>query len=179
MEQIRNKILAHLAQQPSEYVFSLCELKGLGTTWVLRRAVLRMIEAKEVTSLGRGYYVLRQYSQLLGRDMAVSPYDVMAAITRREGTVFLPPDIVFANRYGFTNANSVRREMQIAGRSRKLTIGGINYDLKHMPPSQWKHSISDYGPAYQALRWIGKDISKFRSFETSSSRTFLQRHWFI
>lgn len=152
------EVLSHLRAQPSGYVFSMKDLVSLGGQWQLRCALLALVEGGYVRPLGRGYYDLPGFSELLQRHVAVDPYQLLKAITRREGIVFLPPDVVYANAFGLTNANSVRREMQVAGRTRMLNIGNVNYKLHHMPARDWKHATSSYGPAYQALRWLGKDV---------------------
>lgn len=145
----------------SRWVFCACDFKDLGSPRVIRSALASLAKSGSITRLSRGFYYVPQPNPLLRAEVIPAPpHDqVIAALSRRYGLALVPDSLYFANGLGLTNAVLARVAYYYSGRSRMVKIGSMMISLNHASHSFMRHATASYGPAFQALTWLGKDVA--------------------
>jgi hypothetical protein len=88
--------------------------------------------------------------------------DIADAIGRRTGSRVIPSGAVAANRFGLTTQVPAKPVYLTDGRSRRLRIGTVHIDLRHVSPRDLPRGRRTSAMVFQALRHLGKDAITHR-----------------
>lgn len=156
---IVNQVLSKIRRlQADRRVFSACDFHESGDREAVGRVLSRLAKRGDIVRLCRGLYHAPVFLKLTNRLSPASHHEILAAIMRRDGIKIVPHSLFFANGLGLTNAVLAKSIYLYAGRTKVLAAGEARITLEHASPGFMKHATATYGPGFQALTWLGKDI---------------------
>jgi hypothetical protein len=159
MSRMTNKIKSKINRfRDDRWVFSSCDFNDTGDRKSVGRVLARLAKCGDIVRLCRGLYHVPVFLKLTNRLSPASHNEILAAIMRRDGNKIVPHSLYFANGLGLTNAVLAKSIYLYSGRTKLISAGAARILLEHASPSFMKHATATYGPGYQALVWLGKDI---------------------
>jgi Family of unknown function (DUF6088) len=164
MEHLTNSIMRSVEKLPEGTPIFAKMLLGLGTRAGVDQALSRLHRRGQLIRMNRGMYVVPVHSRFGKR--APAPEKVVEAFASQRGETIAPSAATAANALGLTTQVPVRPIYLTSGRSRKLTLGKLNVELKHAP--NWQLGPGIEGEVVRALVWAGP--SKVNETLTTLSR---------
>lgn len=148
------KILSHAQTLPEGVTLTAKELLHLGERASIDQALSRLVKRGALLRVGRGLYTLPVKSKFGMRPPA--PETILKKLSERTGEVIAPSGAAGANMLGLSLQNPVQSIYLTSGRSRKLTLGGLEIELRKAKPWQLTAPHTRSGHAMRALAWMGK-----------------------
>jgi hypothetical protein len=168
MEHISQSVMAKVKRLPEGTPLSAKMFLALGSRAGVDQALSRLFRRGQLIRIARGMYVLPVTSRF-GKH-APSAEKVIEAFATQRGEVVTSSTATAANALGLTTQVPVRPIYLTSGRSRKLTLGKLNVELRHAPT--WQLSGGHEGEVVRALIWAGPDKVK----ETLASLSYKVSH---
>lgn len=154
-ERLSEKILAHARGLPEGVPVTAKALLHLGSRAAVDQALSRLSRRGALLRAGRGAYVLAIESRFGKR--APSVEKTVAALAEQRGERIARSGAMAANALGLTTQVPVRPVYLTSGRSRQLTLGEQEVELRHVPNWQLALGNSRPGQVIRALAWLGPD----------------------
>lgn len=161
MTSISDKIIRRVRSKGcGKWVCTPKDFLDIGSRAAVDRALSRLAKRGDLRRVGRGFYDLPRFSDIL---KCLAPVDIdsaVAAIVRRDGIRIMDEGMECANRLGLTNAVQVKVAYITDGITRNIKIGGYTVYLRHASPRVmfWAGKKSD--SVAIALLWLGPYASQ-------------------
>ncbi len=155
MQHLTSQILGYAEQLPEGAALSAKSLLHLGNRAAVDQALSRLHERGELIRAGRGIYMKAIKSRFGSRPPTVE--QAVAAVAHQRGEVIVSNGAAAANALGLTTQVPVRSIYLTSGRSRTMSVGSQEVELKHAPPWQLSLANRPAGVAVRALAWLGPE----------------------
>ena len=154
MVKLTTAILETTRALPESTAISAKELRHLGNRAAVDQALSRLAKRGELLRVSRGVYVLPVEGRFGTRPPSAE--SVVAGFARLTGQSIGTTGAAAANELGLTTQVPVRMVYVTSGPSRRLTLGGSEIELNHVP--EWQVALTDRpaGDAIRALAWAGR-----------------------
>jgi hypothetical protein len=181
MSAVQDQVLARIRARGRGRVFIPKDFLDLGSRDAADQALSRLAKIGAIERLGRGLYL---YPRKGGTGVAVAPADqdeIAAAIGRQTGSQVVPSGAMAASRLGLTRQVPAVPLYLTDGRTRRVTIDGIVFQLRHAAPKDLPAASQTSSMVFQALRYFGKEsvdervIARIRKAITPEQRAELLR----
>jgi len=181
MSTVQDQILARIRGWGRGRVFIPKDFLDLGSRDAADQALSRLARLGAIQRLGRGLYL---YPRKERSAVVVAPADqdeIAAALGRQTGSQVIPSGAMAANRLGLTRQIPAVPLYLTDGRTRRVTIGGMVFQLRHAAPKDLPAASRTSSMVFQALRYIGREsvdervIARIRRVITSEQRAELLR----
>lgn len=150
---LRNRILARLAEQPDE-VWTPNDFADLGGRDAIDKVLQRLAAAQELRRIDRGLYDVPAPNRLTGRPRVPDYRAVIRAVARRDKARFVVDGMTAANDLGLTTAVPARIEVLIDARLKPITLGNQQIHFKNAAPSRLYWAGRPAMRVVQALHWL-------------------------
>ena len=157
MNTIRPIILDRLRVTGRGQVFTPKDFLDAGSRDATDQALSRLVRAGELQRLGRGLYYYPRVNSNLGIPVAPDVDQIAQAIGRRTGSRMVPSGAVAANLFGLSTQVPAKFVYSSDGRSRRLRVGNIEIQIKHVSPKELPPGSPTSAMVFQALRYLGRD----------------------
>ena len=157
MKTVRKAILEHIHAAGRGQVFTPKDFLGAGTRYATDQALSRLMRAGEIQRLGRGLYYYPRTNPKLGIQVAPDVDQIAQAIGRRTGSRMVPSGAVAANLFGLSTQVPAKFIYLSDGRSRRLHVGNIEIQIKHVSPKELPPGSQTSAMVLQALRYLGRE----------------------
>lgn len=165
MERITSQIMKKVEKLPEGTLITAKTLLNLGSRAGVDQALSRLTRRGELLRVSRGVYVLPVAGRFGKRPP--SPEKVVEALATQQREVVRPSAATAANALGLTTQVPIRPIYLTSGRSRNLTLGKLNVELRHAP--NWQLRQGHEGEVVRALVWAGRERAK-ETVSTLSSK---------
>lgn len=178
---IQDTIGQHLRRQGRGKVFTPKDFLEIGSREAVDQALSRLARAATVQRVGRGLYYYPKINKRLGIVVPPDVDEIAEALARQTGSRIAPSGATAANRLGLSTQVPARPVYLTDGRSRRVRVGNLIVELKHVPPKELPVGNRTSATVFQALRHLGKDavdatvVSRIRKALSSRSRSQLVR----
>ena len=156
MRTISKKIMNRMRRKGRrEWVATPKDFLDLGSRASVDQALARLVKKGKIRRIGRGLYDIPRFNRILGRLAVPNPRAAVAAIGRRDGTVYKLDGIFAANGLGLTNAVPAKLIYLTAGPTKFVQVGGRRIKFEHASPTimAWQDRPGDV--VIRALDWLG------------------------
>lgn len=161
MISIQDKVLSRITRKKSNrWVFTPTDFLDLGSRAAIDQSLSRLVRDGVIRRVARGLYDVPWVSSLTGKLAPPSYRQLVSAIARRDKIDLVPDSLVHANGLGVTNAVPAKSRFYSSGPTKVIKAGGVKLDLTHASGRFMKNATSPYGPAFQAIHWLGQDFFK-------------------
>jgi len=151
-----DKIIGRIRRRGPGWVFTPSDFLDLGSPQIVGMNLLRLTRREMIRRLDRGLYDYPKIHPKLGK-LHADPKDILAAISRRDGTKFQEHESYSANRLRLTEQVPGRLIYLTSGRSRMVKAGPLTIQLRHRSPRKLTASAPMSAMVFSALRNIGKE----------------------
>jgi len=155
MQRLSELILAHAAELPEGTSLSAKGLLHLGNRAAVDQALSRLAERGQLIRAGRGVYLRPVASRFGAR--APSVEQAVEALAAQRGEVIVSNGAAAANALGLSTQVPVRSVYLTSGRSRTMSLGKQEVELRHAPRWQLTLANRPAGEAVRALAWLGPE----------------------
>jgi hypothetical protein len=153
MERIASQIMKKVGTLAEGTLITAKTLLNLGSRAGVDQALSRLARRGELLRVSRGVYVLPVAGRFGKRPP--SQEKIVEALTTQQREVVTPSAATAANALGLTTQVPVRQIYLTSGRSRNLTLGKLNIELRHAP--KWQLGQGNGGEIVRALFWAGPE----------------------
>jgi hypothetical protein len=151
MDRTRDLILKRIRSHPAGAVVIPKDFLDLASRAAVDQAFTRLVQTGVLQRVGRGLYAVTRVNPTLGLAVPPDPDDIADAIARRTNSTIALTDAAAANRLGLSTQVPAQAVYDTDGRSRRVTIGGRVYQLRHRAKVFDRHSPIDL--AVQAIQY--------------------------
>lgn len=155
MKSLPRQILEYASHEPEGVPLTSKALLHLGSRAAIDQALSRLAASNRLLRVGRGLYVKPEKTRFGSRPPSTE--NVMRGIEERQGETVVPHGAAEANSLGLTTQVPVREIFLTSGRTRNLSLGGREVELRHAPPWQLIMAHRVAGAAVRALSWAGPE----------------------
>jgi hypothetical protein len=159
MDNMQQTVLERIRSAGRSEVFTPKDFLDAGTRYATDQALSRLVRSGDIQRLGRGLYCYPRVSRNLGLPLTPDVDQIAQAIGRRTGSRMVPSGAVAANLFGLSTQVPARFVYLSDGRSRRLRIGKIEIQIKHVTPKELPPGSQTSAMVFQALRYLGKEAS--------------------
>jgi Family of unknown function (DUF6088) len=156
MERIASQIMKKAGKLAEGSLITAKTLLNLGSRAGVDQALSRLTRRGELLRVSRGVYVLPVAGRFGKRPP--SQEKVVEALATQQREAVTPSAATAANALGLTTQVPVRQIYLTSGRSRNLTLGKLNIELRHAP--KWQLGQGHGGEIVRALFWAGRERAK-------------------
>ncbi len=149
---IRTKI----AQTPQGEPFTTSSLLTHGPRNTVDQALSRLVKAGAIERITRGVFVRPETNPHVGRVLP-GPWKVILAIAREHGEIVQVHGAEAARRLALTTQVPTRPVFLTSGPGRRLRIGRLEVELKHVSPRKLALAGRPAGLALTALWYLGRE----------------------
>jgi len=158
MSSLAEQILEYASREAEGLPLTAKAFLHLGSRAAVDQALSRLAASNRLLRVGRGLYVRPERTRFGLRPPSTE--SVMRGIEERQGDIVVPHGAAEANSLGLTTQVPVREIFLTSGRTRNLSLGGREVELRHAPA--WKlvlaHRVA--GAAIRALCWAGPERAR-------------------
>lgn len=158
MKSLTQKILECASREAEGVPLMTKALLHLGSRAAVDQALSRLAVNGRLLRVGRGLYVKPEKTRFGSRPPSTA--NVMRGIEERQGETVVPHGAAEANSLGLTTQVPVREIFLTSGRTRNLSIGGREVELRHAPAWQLILAHRVAGAAVRALSWAGPERAR-------------------
>jgi hypothetical protein len=157
------------------------DFADIGQRAAVDQALSRLARAATVRRLGRGLYYYPKMNRRLGIAIPPDVDEIAAALARQTGSRVAPSGATAANRLGLSTQVPAKPVYLTDGRSRRVSVNGITFVIKHVPPKELPLGSRTSATVFQALRHLGKDavdstvVGRIRKVLSPKNRSRLLR----
>ncbi len=153
MTTLPETILQQALSLPEGGVLSPKEFLHLGSRAAVDQAFSRLTKADKLLRVERGAYAAPVSSRFGTR--APAPEKVVMSLAEQTGETVVPHGASAANALGLTQQVPIREVYLTSGRTRTLTLGRSEVQVKHAPRWMLALGTRPAGAAIRALAWLG------------------------
>jgi len=157
MDTIRQTILSRIRSAGRGAVFTPKDFLDAGTRYAIDQALSRLARSGTILRLGRGLYYYPRVNPRLGIPVTPDVDQFAQAIGRRTGSRMVPSGAVAANLFGLSTQVPAKFLYLSDGRSRRLRVGRIEIQIKHVTPKELPRGGQSSAMVFQALRHLGRE----------------------
>ncbi len=157
MSTIQDDILDRIRGHDRGAVFTPKDFLDLGSRDAADQSLSRLVKSGEIRRLGRGLYHYPRVNERLGIPIGPDPDEIAEALGRQTGSRVLPSGAVAANRLGLSTQVPAKPVYVTDGRTRRVRIGGIVFQLRHASPKELSAASRTSAMVFQALRHLGRE----------------------
>lgn len=157
MISIQDKILSRIQRQGRGGVVTPKDFLDLAGRDAVDQVLSRLSRAGEIDRLGRGLYHYPRVNELLRIPLAPDADEIAAALGRQTGSRVAPSGAVAANRLGLSTQVPAKHVYLSDGRARRVTVGGLEFQIRHVAPKDLPPGGRTSAMVFQALRYLGRD----------------------
>jgi len=150
------KIIARIRRKGEGWVFTPSDFLDLGSPQTVGMNLLRLSRQGVIRRLDRGLYDYPKKHPKLGI-LHARPEEILAAISRRDGTKFQEHESYAANRMRLTEQVPARLIYLTSGRGRTIKAGPVTIELRHRSARKLTAPAPTSAMVFSALRNIGKE----------------------
>lgn len=158
MKSLPQQILEYAAREPEGIPLTSKALLHLGSRAAVDQALSRLAASNRLLRIARGLYVKPEKTRFGSRPPMTE--NVVRGIEERKGETVVPHGAAEANSLGLTTQVPVREIFLTSGRTRHLTLGGREVELRHVPAWQLVLAHHVAGAAVRALSWAGPERAR-------------------
>jgi hypothetical protein len=164
---IQNQIESRLQKGARDMIWSASDFADLGGREAVDKALQRLTAAGFLEKIARGLYHRPSYNPITRRNDAPNPFQVLAALERRDATPMLIDGMTAANDLGFTTAVPAKIVVHTSMRRQSIKLGGQTIVFKPTAASKLTWAGRPAMRLVQALLWLkeakGGDAEDLRS----------------
>lgn len=153
MNSLTQQILEYASREAEGFPLTSKALLHLGSRAAVDQALSRLAARNRLLRVGRGLYVKPERTRFGLRPPSTE--NVIRGIGERRGETVVPHGATEANSLGLTTQIPVREIFLTSGRTRNLSLGGREVELRHAPGWQLLMAHRVAGAAVRALSWAG------------------------
>lgn len=157
MDTIRQVILDRIRKAGRDQVFTPKDFLDAGSRSATDQALSRLVRSGDLLRLGRGLYYYPRVNRSLGIPVTPGVDQFAQAIGRRTGSRMVPSGAVAANLFGLSTQVPAKFLYLSDGRSRRLRVGKIDIQIKHVTPKELPRGGQTSAMVFQALRYLGRE----------------------
>ena len=157
MDNIHQTILDRIRSAGRGEVFTPKDFLDAGSRYATDQALSRLVRSGDIQRLGRGLYYYPRANPRLGIQVTPDVDQVAQAIGRRTGSRMVPSGAVAANLFGLSTQVPAKLLYLSDGRSRRLRVGKIDIQIKHVTPKELPSGGQTSAMVFQALRYLGRE----------------------
>jgi len=157
MSTVQDDILDRIRGHDRGAVFTPKDFLDLGSRDAADQSLSRLVKSGEIERLGRGLYHYPRVNERLGIPIGPDPDEIAEALGRQTGSRVLPSGAVAANRLGLSTQVPTKPVYVTDGRTRRVQIGGIVFQLRHASPKELSAVSRTSAMVFQALRHLGRE----------------------
>lgn len=143
-----------IASSSQGWVFCANDFSSIGTSINIDTILHRLAKKGLIRSLGYGLYDKPIISDLLG-PLSPNIQDIMSTYAKKLGQTFVLDPLNAANALGITTQVPSKLTYLTDGKSRVITICGLDISFVHATPKMIAGAQSHAGIFIQALRYFG------------------------
>jgi Family of unknown function (DUF6088) len=152
--QLAQRVARWVKKEPAR-VFAPADFLDIGSPHAVGMALSRMVRSGALRRVARGLYDVPRNHPLLGA-LSPSSHAVVQAVARRDGVVVQPLDVEATNLLGLSEQVVAKPVYETNGRSRKLSVNGLEIEFKHRSPRRVTAAAESSNLVFAALRGLGK-----------------------
>lgn len=152
-ESMPAQILKRISATPGQ-VWTVGDFADLGNRDAVDKALQRMVCAKQIRRIERGFYDKPAINSLTGKPTVPDYRAVIDAVARRSKIRWLVDGMTAANTLGFTNAVPAKIEVLTDARLKPISLGNQTITFKHSAPSRLYWAGRPGMNVVQALHWL-------------------------
>jgi hypothetical protein len=152
---LSKRIAYRIHRKAPGWVFTPSDFFDLGTPHAVGMTLLRLSKSGDVRRLACGIYDAPKQHPVLGV-LHARPEAILAAISRRDCTIFVEHESYAANRLRLTEQVPARHIYLTNGRSRIIRVGPHTLEIRHRAPRKLTLPTGMSARVFGALRNIGK-----------------------
>jgi len=157
MNSIQDKVVTRLQRLGRGKVVTPKDFLDLGSRDATDQALHRLVRSGTLVRVGRGLYHFPRVNGRLGITVPPDLDDMADALGRQVGSRVAPSGAVAANRLGLSTQIPAVPVYLTDGRSRKVRVGKLQIQLKHVAPKQLPPGSPVSTAVFQALQFLGRD----------------------
>jgi hypothetical protein len=155
MPTLAETILERAKELPEGTTLSAKGLLHLGSRAAVDQSLSRLVRSGQLLRVGRGLYVRPVQTRFGVRPPLVAT--VVESVAGLKGETLVPHGAAAANALGLSTQVPVRTVYLTSGRSRRLSLGAQNIELRHAPSWQLALPKARAGQAIRAIAWFGRE----------------------
>ena len=155
MKALTEQIFEYASREPEGAPLTAKAFLHLGGRAAIDQALSRLTASNRLMRLGRGLYVKPAETRFGSRPPTTE--NIVRGIEAHQGVTLVPHGAAEANSLGLTTQVPVREVFLTSGRSRNLSVGGREVELRHAPGWQLVLPRRAAGAAVRALSWAGPE----------------------
>ena len=161
MTSISDKIIRRVRSKGcGKWVCTPKDFLDIGSRAAVDKALSRLVKGDHLRRIGRGFYDLPRFSELLNCYVPADIDVVLDAIVRRDGIRIIDDGIECANRLGLTNAVPAKVAYITNGATRNIKINRRTIYLRHASPRVMLWAGKKSASVAIALLWLGPYASQ-------------------
>lgn len=151
-----NEVFLRISNKGPGWVFTPRDFLDLGSRVAVDHALSRLCFQKKIRRLRRGVYDYPKEHPQIGI-LSPNPYNIAKAIAKRKNIILQASGAYSANLLGLTEQVPAKIVFLTNGDPKKIQIGNIEIQLKHVHPSGLIGAGTLAGTIIQAIKYLGKD----------------------
>lgn len=163
---IQTQVENRLHKGDRDMVWSASDFADLGSREAIDKALQRLTAAGALEKVARGLYHRPSYNAITRRTNSPNPFQVLAALERRDATPMLIDGMTAANDLGFTTAVPAKIVVHTSMRRQSIRLGGQVIVFKPTAASKLTWAGRPAMRVVQALLWLketnGENADKLR-----------------
>lgn len=150
------QVLTEIKSIPKGTPFKSLRFYSLGNSKNIEKILERLAIAGEIKRVLRGVYVRPKVNPYVG-EIAPSTYEIVKAVTTASGETIQIHGAEAVKQLGLSTQAPVKPIFLTNGRSRTITLGKLEIELRHTTPKKLILAGTDAGIALTALWYLGKE----------------------
>jgi len=136
--------------------FTSAEFLDCGTRASIDQNLSRLIKSGAIERVARGVFVKPEVNRFVGK-VAPEPIKVVNALAKASGSIVQVHGAEAARQLGLSTQVPLRAVYSTSGPSRRVRVGAMEIQLKHVCASKLALAGTPGGLALSALRYLGKN----------------------
>lgn len=156
-DSITAQIYERIRETGHDEVYIVADFLDIGEYHAVRKALLRLEDAKKIQKIMRGVYYYPRYSNLIEEYEAPSPGRVAETLARKFGWTIAPCGDTALNQIGLSTQVPAKWSYISNGPYHEFQIGSIAIEFKHRNNRELSGISPKTAVIIQALKAIGKN----------------------
>lgn len=170
------RIEERLERGAPDQVWSASDFADLGSRDAVDKALQRLAAGAALEKVARGLYQRPRHNPITGRGTPPNPYQVLAALERRDGAPMLVDGMTAANDLGFTTAVPAKIIVHTTTRRQSIDLGGQTIVFKPTTAGKLLWAGRPAMQLVQALLWLKETDGADTDTVRKRVREYLRKH---
>lgn len=163
------QITEYIQQLPPGEMFTNAELMKYGSRVNVDQILSRLVKAKKLTRVARGFFAKPKISRYVG-EVLPEPGEIAATIARNSGEVIVPHGAEAARQLQLSTQVPAKPIFLTSGTTRHIKIGATEIVLKHVSPRKIVKPGTIAGLVISALWYLGKKQTSAKTIDQVKSK---------